>query len=110
MTAEELYQKEFGNADSIPKESVIRLLKNFARALTLERQDLRAHDVETRIDWISVETSLPEVGKDYLVTDGDACMVAAFRVEKQEWDFWSITWWSGEQVTHWMPLPKTPTQ
>ena len=37
MKAEELYEKEFGNADSIPKESVIRLLKNFARVLQLER-------------------------------------------------------------------------
>ena len=31
MTAEELYEKEFGDADSVPKESVIRLLKNFTR-------------------------------------------------------------------------------
>ena len=46
MTAEELYKKEFGNADSIPKESVLRLLKNFAKALKLEReQALRVHDV-----------------------------------------------------------------
>lgn len=58
--------------------------------------------------WISVETKLPEVGKDYLVTDGAACMVAAFRAEKKEWDFWSINWWSSEQVTHWMPLPSIP--
>lgn len=58
--------------------------------------------------WISVETKLPEVGNDYLVTDGAACMVAAFRVEKREWDFWSIKWWSSEQVTHWMHLPPIP--
>lgn len=38
MTAEELYRKEFGNADSIPKESVIRLLKHFAKALKIERE------------------------------------------------------------------------
>ena len=42
MTAEELYEKEFGNADSIPKESVLRLLRHFAKALKLEReQELR---------------------------------------------------------------------
>ena len=29
-------------------------------------------------------------------------------LEKQEWDFWSIGWWSNEQVTHWMPLPSIP--
>lgn len=46
MTAEELYRKEFGNADSIPKESVIRLLKHFAKALKIERkQALHIHDV-----------------------------------------------------------------
>lgn len=46
MKAEELYEKEFGNADSIPKESVLRLLNNFARALKLEREKaLRIHDV-----------------------------------------------------------------
>jgi len=58
--------------------------------------------------WISVNEKLPVVVKDYLVTDGAACMVAAFRLEKQEWDFWSIGWWSNEQVTHWMPLPSIP--
>jgi len=46
MTAEELYRKEFGNADSIPKKSVIRLLKHFAKALKIEReQALHIHDV-----------------------------------------------------------------
>ena len=58
--------------------------------------------------WISVSEKLPEVTKDYLVTDGTAYMVAAFRLEKQEWDFWSIEWWSNDQVTHWMPLPSIP--
>lgn len=38
MTSEELYKKEFGNAESIPKESVIRLLKHFARVLEGERK------------------------------------------------------------------------
>ncbi len=58
--------------------------------------------------WISVRQKLPEVGHDYLVTDGAACMVAAFRLENQEWDFWGIRWWSNDEVTHWMPLPSTP--
>ena len=58
--------------------------------------------------WISVKDRLPKIGKDYLVTDGQACMVSAFRVEKQAWDFWSLTFWSSDHVTHWMPLPKRP--
>ena len=37
MKAEELYQKEFGNAESVPKESVIRLLKHFGKVLQMER-------------------------------------------------------------------------
>jgi len=46
MTAEELYQKEFGDADSVPKESVIRLLQHFAKVLKMEReQSLRTHNV-----------------------------------------------------------------
>lgn len=58
--------------------------------------------------WISVKDRLPKIGKDYLVTDGQACMVSAFRVKKQAWDFWSLTFWSSDHVTHWMPLPKRP--
>lgn len=37
MKAEELYVKEFGNVDSIPKESVIRLLRHFSKVLEMER-------------------------------------------------------------------------
>ena len=51
MTAEELYQKEFGSADSIPKESVIRLLKHLSKALKIEReQALHIQDVSGRIE------------------------------------------------------------
>ncbi len=39
MTAEELYKKEFGDLEYIPKESVIRLLRNFAAVLKIERQN-----------------------------------------------------------------------
>jgi hypothetical protein len=47
MTAKELYQKEFGDADSVPKESVIRLLQHFAKVLKIEReQSLRIQDME----------------------------------------------------------------
>lgn len=51
MTAEELYKKEFGNADSIPKESVIRLLKHFAKVLEIERNKaLHVADVRLSFD------------------------------------------------------------
>jgi len=42
MTPEELYKKEFGDADSVPKESVIRLLQHFAKVLQIERQQVTA--------------------------------------------------------------------
>lgn len=51
MTAEELYQKEFGNADNIPKESVIRLLRTFVKALKSERE---AYKEEIR-EWLIAE-------------------------------------------------------
>ena len=38
MTAEELYKKEYGNLETIPKESVIRLLKHFAIAIKQEKK------------------------------------------------------------------------
>ena len=59
------------------------------------------------MEWISVKDRLPKTGGDYLVTDGYACIVSAFR--GNEWDFWGIKWWSNKQVTHWMPLPKPPS-
>ena len=31
------------------------------------------------MEWIRVKDRLPELGNDYLVTDGFACMVSAFR-------------------------------
>jgi len=61
-------------------------------------------------EWISVKDRLPEIWKDYLVTDGGACMVAEFMIESQEWNFFGISWWSNGHVTHWMPLPEPPKQ
>ena len=66
MTAEELYEKEFGNADSIAKESVIRLLRIFAKALELQRkQSSCVHDAEWRrkqiitfTEWLSENHSI----------------------------------------------------
>lgn len=71
MTAEELYRKEFGNADSIPKESVIRLLKHFAKALKIEReQALRIHDVVRRSEQLVCEYC----NEDIKPTCCDSCL------------------------------------
>jgi uncharacterized NAD(P)/FAD-binding protein YdhS len=39
MTPEQLYQKEFGDILSIPKESVIKLLRHFALVLREQKND-----------------------------------------------------------------------
>ena len=41
MTAKELYQKEFGNADSVSKEEVIRLLKHFGVVLYDKNKEIK---------------------------------------------------------------------
>jgi len=58
--------------------------------------------------WISVKKKLPEEGTDVLVTDGVACMVAKLDNTKTFY-FWSNnSFWSNDEVTHWMPLPEPP--
>ncbi|HAH37775.1 MAG TPA: hypothetical protein DCL81_15075 [Algoriphagus sp.] len=76
MTAEELYQKEFGNADSVPKESVIRLLKHFAKVIKIEReQALRIHDVVGRSEQLKafrrwmIENECTKFGSDEFVVN-----------------------------------------
>lgn len=61
------------------------------------------------MEWISVKDGLPEDGKDYLVTDGDACMVAAYNNGIKKWNFFVIDHYlDSKDVTHWMPLPEPP--
>ena len=60
--------------------------------------------------WISVNDRLPIKGGEYLVTDGTSQMVALFD-QSGVWDFYdNNTWWYSEDVTHWMPLNKSPLQ
>ena len=48
MIPEELYLIEFGNADSVPKKSVIRLLNHFAIALKKERKAAQKNPIKTK--------------------------------------------------------------
>ena len=60
-------------------------------------------------EWIPVEVRLPEIEYDYLVTNGRAQMVAAFRTSTKTWDFWdNSSFWDNDEVTHWRPLPPKP--
>lgn len=78
MKAEELYQKEFGNADSIPKESVIRLLKHFAVALKTEREKIIAEeDIQTAADlWVFKENGHKWSNNDNTAGDNFGSFVA----------------------------------
>lgn len=60
------------------------------------------------MEWISVKDRLPQSVNDCLVTDGICCAVASYSSSDQEWDFFGLTFWDSEEVTHWMPLPETP--
>ena len=108
----ELNKKTFEKA--LKANKIIRYQKHFEAVvksyLEIENQALRQlpFSGELAAGWISVNDKLPTVKKDYLVTDGSACMVATFKLEKKEWDFWTIGWWSNDIVTHWMPLPSIP--
>lgn len=78
MTAEELYEKEFGDADNIPKESVLRLLRHFAKALELEReQALRIHDVVVELPKVNSKDF-----KDWLKSEGYKKKVLEFTKKK----------------------------
>jgi hypothetical protein len=51
---------------------------------------------------------MPPIGKDVLVTDGSAQQVSVLK-ESRTFDFWgNNNFWQSEDVTHWMPLPKSP--
>lgn len=62
-------------------------------------------------EWISVKDKLPQNKYDFLlVTDGAACRVAKFHIDKGYWDFYGLRFWESKDVTHWMPLPKPPSK
>ena len=72
-------------------------------------EDIRKyHASQFQQEWIPVEVKLPGDGRNYLVTDGNAMIVATYRIEIGQWHFWKNTFWKSKDVTHWMPLPPKP--
>ena len=80
--------------------------------LFFESSVIEAHNEyasQLQQEWIPVEVRLPEIEYDYLVTNGRAQMVAAFRTSTKTWDFWdNSSFWDNDEVTHWKPLPPLP--
>jgi hypothetical protein len=70
----------------------------------LDAANARIAELEAAQAWVSVDERLPELIVDVLVADSD--MVAAGYLRKG--GTWNVYGWSGEYVTHWMPLPPPP--
>lgn len=74
-----------------------------------ERHDFIIEQAEAiLLEWISVDDRMPTVCGDYLVTDGDAQMVASMNLSGVFDFFENSKFWEHENVTHWMPLPELP--
>lgn len=64
--------------------------------------------------WINVEDRMPEKNQDVLVYRGSHIgdMMFYTYIGNNEWEdeygYWSRT--DDEGITHWMPLPKPPTE
>ena len=85
----------FRHTQVIEKDNALKAMDEYASQLQQE--------------WIPVEVRLPEIEYDYLVTNGRAQMVAAFRTSTKTWDFWdNSSFWDNDEVTHWKPLPPLP--
>ena len=52
-------------------------------------------------DWISVEDRLPQLYVDVLVYTGEFVVVSARLTDNE---------WRADKPTHWMPLPKSPSE
>ena len=61
------------------------------------------------MEWISVKDSLPEDGTDVLMISNYKDNDLGIKISHMYRDKWLYACTSGYEVTHWMPLPPTPT-
>ena len=108
MTPEELYRKEFGDADSVPKESVIRLLQHFASVLKIERQQVKNLNIPAVVNWVAVTDRLPEEKKFRM--SADVLTIAGDKMSVKCYDYELMRWTGSPHITvkYWMPLPEPP--
>jgi len=63
------------------------------------------------MDWIRVKDKLPEEGTYLTYSQDNVCATASFHKDREQT---KRCWWvagdgySIDDVTHWMPLPKSP--
>ena len=63
-------------------------------------------------EWVSVEDSIPCSGKRVLATDGSFVGEAWYASLSRSWYRYNGLEWNRicREVTHWMPLPKSPKE
>lgn len=71
MTPEELYEKEFGTAESVPKQAVIQLFEHFAEVLELER-NRQTHDTMVG-ERVEAKNNIGE-----MISPGDTGLITAY--------------------------------
>ena len=101
------YLFELENIRNLGRKSISEILEMLKRYRVSLKDDNVDHNEKT---WISVDERLPECDKKYgeidvLVCMDDGFVATAFYVDKIK-DF--VLWADAGEVTHWMPLPKSP--
>ena len=105
-------------AEYIEKEAAIEWFMPYVHAeesidaddVISDIKGMKAADVESVQEWVSVTERLPEESGMYIVTanDGHAQRVSFVQWQKKN-RMWNLTgarsYW---RVTHWMPMPQPP--
>ena len=79
-----------------------KLIKEYEAKIINQREIIKG--LQSKNEWISVEDSLPEYHEAFLCTGGIIDMeIVSFCPDFGWADY-------GEEITHWMLLPKTPAE
>ncbi len=110
MTKAEIISSLLVQAEAKKILSINPRHRTFAYDATAMRE--AAELLKAAPEWINVKDKLPMVGAIVIATDGAIVAPAHIDVNGQfmfkESHTW--TWFYGNSVTHWMPLPKPPKE